>query len=58
MPSEPIKAGVIGWPIHHSRSPIIHNYWLKMQSISGSYETIAVSPEAVSYTHLTLPTKA
>ena len=45
MPSEPIKAGVIGWPIHHSRSPIIHNYWLKMQSISGSYETIAVSPE-------------
>lgn len=45
MTNEPIKAGVIGWPIHHSRSPIIHNYWLNEQSINGSYETIAVSPE-------------
>ena len=44
MTGDPIKAGVIGWPIHHSRSPIIHNYWLKAQSINGSYETIAVSP--------------
>ena len=45
MTNDPIKAGVIGWPIHHSRSPIIHNYWLKEQSINGRYETIAVSPD-------------
>ena len=45
MTSELIKACVIGWPIQHSRSPIIHNYWLKAQSINGQYETIAVSPE-------------
>ena len=45
MTNRPIKAGVIGWPIHHSRSPIIHNYWLKAQLINGQYETIAVSPE-------------
>ncbi|MEP1331067.1 MAG: shikimate dehydrogenase [Lentilitoribacter sp.] len=46
MTKEPIQAGVIGWPIHHSRSPIIHNYWLNQQSINGNYQTIAVSPDA------------
>lgn len=45
MTIEPIRAGVIGWPIHHSRSPIIHNHWLNAQSINGRYETIAVSPD-------------
>lgn len=39
------KAGVIGWPVHHSRSPLIHQYWLKQQAIEGQYETIPVSPE-------------
>ncbi|MDC1499600.1 shikimate dehydrogenase, partial [Amylibacter sp.] len=28
-----IKAGVVGWPIEQSKSPIIHNYWLKKYSI-------------------------
>ena len=39
------KACVIGWPINHSRSPLIHNYWLKKHGIIGSYERIAVEPE-------------
>jgi shikimate dehydrogenase len=39
-----IKACVIGWPISHSRSPIIHGYWLKHYNIEGSYERIAVAP--------------
>ncbi len=39
------KACVIGWPIEHSRSPIIHGYWLKSLSIDGSYEKVAVRPE-------------
>lgn len=39
------KACVIGWPISHSRSPLIHGYWLKHYGISGSYERQAVAPD-------------
>lgn len=39
------KACVIGWPIKHSRSPIIHNYWLKQLEIDGLYESVAVEPK-------------
>jgi shikimate dehydrogenase len=39
------KACVIGWPITHSRSPMIHGYWLKDLSIDGTYEKVAVKPE-------------
>jgi len=40
-----IKAGVIGYPISHSLSPVIHNYWLQKHNIEGSYEAIEVVPE-------------
>jgi shikimate dehydrogenase len=40
-----IKASVIGWPIAHSRSPLIHGHWLKQHGIDGSYEKIPVAPE-------------
>ncbi len=40
-----IKASVIGWPIHHSRSPQIHAYWLKKHRINGSYDKQAVAPD-------------
>lgn len=39
------KACVIGWPIEHSRSPVIHNYWLESNQIKGSYVKEAVPPE-------------
>jgi shikimate dehydrogenase len=39
------KACVIGWPIKHSRSPIIHNYWLRQHNIDGLYECVAVEPK-------------
>lgn len=39
-----IKACVIGWPISHSRSPLIQNYWLKLHGIAGSYLRIPVEP--------------
>jgi shikimate dehydrogenase len=42
-----IKAFVIGHPIKHSRSPLIHGYWLKTLGIAGSYEAIDVAPEAL-----------
>lgn len=37
-----IQAGVIGWPIAHSRSPLIHGHWLKHHGIEGSYDKTAV----------------
>lgn len=38
-------AGVIGWPIDHSRSPQLHNYWLAKYDIDGAYVPLAVSPD-------------
>jgi len=40
-----LRAGVVGWPIEHSRSPTIHRYWLKELGLPGSYEKFAVRPE-------------
>lgn len=45
MPQVVPKACVIGWPITHSRSPMIHGYWLRTMAIDGSYEKVAVRPE-------------
>ena len=39
-----IKAFVIGHPINHSRSPLIHGTWLAEHGIDGSYEAIDVTP--------------
>jgi len=41
----PKMAGVCGWPIHHSLSPILHSYWLKEMGIVGAYVPFAVRPE-------------
>lgn len=38
------RACVTGWPVSHSRSPIIHGYWLRNYGIQGSYERIATPP--------------
>lgn len=38
------KACVIGWPVAHSRSPMIHGFWLDQLKIAGSYERAAVAP--------------
>ena len=42
-----IKASVIGWPIQHSRSPLIHGYWLKKHGVKGNYIKHAVAPDAL-----------
>jgi shikimate dehydrogenase len=42
----PVRAAcIIGWPVDHSRSPLIHNYWLKTYSIAGEYRREAVPPD-------------
>jgi shikimate dehydrogenase len=41
------KAFVIGHPIAHSRSPLIHGTWLAEHNIDGTYEAIDVAPDAL-----------
>lgn len=43
--SDLIKTGVIGHPIKHSKSPLIHNYWMKEHHLNGSYEALDIPPE-------------
>lgn len=38
-------AGVIGWPVAHSRSPLIHNFWLERYKIDGVYIPLPVKDE-------------
>lgn len=39
------RAGVIGWPVAHSLSPVLHGYWLRQYGIMGAYEKIPAAPE-------------
>ena len=46
----PRHACIVGWPVAHSRSPIIHGHWLKKYAIAGSYTRRAVAPgEEISF---------
>jgi shikimate dehydrogenase len=38
-------AGLLGWPVAHSRSPVIHNHWLAQYGIPGRYVLFPVPPE-------------
>src|ERR1700716_3293237 len=43
--TKPRAACLIGWPAAHSRSPLIHHYWLRALGIEGGYNIEAVPPE-------------
>ena len=45
MTTKPRAACLIGWPAAHSRSPLIHHYWLRTLGIEGGYNIEAVPPE-------------
>lgn len=38
-------AGVMGWPVSHSKSPRLHGYWLAKYGIDGSYMPLPVEPK-------------
>lgn len=38
-------AGIIGWPVSHSRSPRLHGFWLERHKIDGAYVPLAIRPE-------------
>jgi shikimate dehydrogenase len=40
-------ACVIGWPVKHSRSPVIHRFWLKELGLAGDYVLQPVEPERI-----------
>jgi len=39
-------ACVVGWPIKHSRSPLIHGFWIRKHGLDADYRREAVEPEA------------
>jgi shikimate dehydrogenase len=44
--ADPLRAAcIIGWPAGHSRSPLIHNHWIRQHGIAGEYRREAVPPE-------------
>lgn len=45
MSEAPKAACVIGWPVEHSRSPLIHNYWIKQLGLAAEYRREGVPPE-------------
>lgn len=46
LPLPPV-AGVIGWPIAQSKSPLIHRFWLRELDIDGDYSRFPIAPDAV-----------
>jgi shikimate dehydrogenase len=39
------RAGVLGWPVSHSRSPRLHGFWLERHGIDGAYLPLPVHPD-------------
>ncbi len=50
-----IVAGVMGWPVGHSRSPVLHNFWLARAGIDGAYIPMAVPPDRLGEALRALP---
>lgn len=48
-------AGIMGWPIAHSRSPALHGFWLREHGIDGVYVPLAVAPERLEQALRGLP---
>lgn len=48
-------AGVIGWPISHSRSPLLHGFWLRQYRIDGAYVPLPVRPDNAAAALRALP---
>ena len=51
----PLLAGVVGWPVAHSKSPLIFGHWFTEAGIAGSYTRLAVRPEDFAEVFRALP---
>ncbi len=48
-------AGVMGWPVTHSRSPVLHGFWLDRYGVDGAYVPLAVRPDHLEQALRSLP---
>ena len=48
-------AGIMGWPVTHSRSPALHNFWIEEHGVDGAYVPLAVRPEHLEQALRALP---
>ena len=48
-------AGIMGWPVTHSRSPALHNFWIDEHGVDGAYLPLAVRPEHLEQALRALP---
>jgi shikimate dehydrogenase len=44
-PERFLLAGVMGWPVMHSRSPALHNHWFAHYGLKGAYVPLAIRPD-------------
>jgi shikimate dehydrogenase len=54
-PDRFLLAGVMGWPVMHSRSPALHNYWLAQHGLTGSYLPLAIKADGLRAALRALP---
>jgi len=47
-PDRFLLAGVMGWPVMHSRSPLLHNYWFRQHNLAGTYVPLAIRPAGLA----------
>src|SRR5947208_3428779 len=52
-PDRFLLAGLMGWPVMHSRSPQLHNYWLAQHGLDGRYLPLAIKTEGLRAAKLT-----
>jgi shikimate dehydrogenase len=48
-------AGIMGWPVAHSRSPLLHGFWLNETGVDGVYVPLPVRPEHLADALRALP---
>jgi shikimate dehydrogenase len=48
-------AGIMGWPVAHSRSPLLHGFWLRETGVDGAYVPLPVRPEHIAQALRALP---
>jgi shikimate dehydrogenase len=54
-PQRFLMAGVMGWPVMHSRSPKIHNFWLNRLGLAGVYVPLAITADRLEAALRALP---
>jgi shikimate dehydrogenase len=55
QPDRFLLAGLMGWPVMHSLSPQLHNYWLRQHRLAGTYVPLAIKPDGLRAALRALP---